>query len=45
MSEDNPTTPKADENDATSFYAIRLVGVNGRTSYNGPIWVQSHELS
>ncbi len=38
---ENPTDPATLNTGGMDFYTIRVVGANGRTSYIGPIWVQS----
>jgi hypothetical protein len=37
----NPIDPTTLTTNGLDYYAIRIVGANGRTSYIGPIWVQS----
>jgi len=37
----NPIDPASLNTDGMDYYAIRVVGANGRTSYIGPIWVNS----
>ena len=36
----NPIDPSSLNTGGYDFYAIRVVGNNGRTSYSGPIWVE-----
>jgi hypothetical protein len=38
---DTPVDPSTLNTGGMDFYAIRVVGANGRTSYIGPIWVHS----
>lgn len=38
---DNPIDPASLNTGGLDYYCIRVVGANGRTSYIGPIWVQS----
>jgi hypothetical protein len=38
---ENPIDPTTLNTGGMDFYTIRVVGANGRTSYIGPIWVQS----
>jgi len=38
---ENPIDPSTLNTSGMDFYAIRVVGANGRTSYIGPIWVHS----
>jgi hypothetical protein len=38
---ENPIDPTTLNTGGMDFYTIRIVGANGRTSYIGPIWVQS----
>jgi len=38
---DNPINPTTLNTGGCDFYLIRVVGENGRTSYVGPIWVES----
>jgi len=37
----NPIDPSTLNTQGMDYYAIRIVGANGRTSYIGPIWVYS----
>jgi len=37
----NPVDPSTLSTNGMDYYAIRIVGANGRTSYIGPIWVYS----
>ena len=37
----NPIDPSILNTNGMDYYAIRIVGNNGRTSYIGPIWVYS----
>jgi len=38
---ENPIDPATLNTQGMDYYAIRIVGANGRTSYIGPIWVSS----
>ncbi|MHA2208405.1 MAG: DUF3604 domain-containing protein [Candidatus Thorarchaeota archaeon] len=38
---ENPIDPTTLNTDGMDYYAVRIVGANGRTSYIGPIWVHS----
>ncbi|MHA2295004.1 MAG: hypothetical protein ACXAEU_08685 [Candidatus Hodarchaeales archaeon] len=39
----NPVDPNTLNTGGMDYYAIRVVGTNGRTSYMGPIWVSYNE--
>jgi len=38
---DNPIDPLTLNTNGADFYLVRVVGNNGRTTYLGPIWVES----
>ncbi|MGY5874237.1 MAG: DUF3604 domain-containing protein [Candidatus Thorarchaeota archaeon] len=38
---ENPIVPSTLNTGGSDYYTIRIVGANGRTSYIGPIWVNS----